>query len=323
MSAFQGFDRKLNLVENTEDRNVLNNLGGAPIADDIVLFLNNLRNTSELVVTSTEIDGSFIRFDANIRSFVYIDGTKIKVDGADYFVGDSNTINEFRLYSDEALTNLVEEPPEGTYVRSDAVIFNDVQNLVRNRQLVIEDVSLSQIGDSDDEFLQIENVYGSFIRTYDEVRRGFLSNLSSYINSIDTELDFFELRRLNSLNSLADFDSDNDLSLSGNIIVSDPDGINDTEVSTTVGPGIFILDPDTGETNRIFSSNENVWSEDANNLIADTREISVGTFVFDEGVRILRKNNQPTITTEIDVVTEYTHFVKIIVNGEEYSLCLK
>ena len=44
MSSFQGFDIKLNLSENTDDRDVLNNLGIAPIADDIALFTNNLRS---------------------------------------------------------------------------------------------------------------------------------------------------------------------------------------------------------------------------------------------------------------------------------------
>lgn len=325
MSAFQGFDITLNLVENVADRDVLNNLGGAPIADDIVLFLNNLRNISELIVTSSERSGSFIRFDETIQPFVFTNGTEITVNGAVFFVGDSNTTNEFRLYSDKALTQLVSNPPLGTYVRSDSVSFDDIQNLVRFRNPVVEDVSLSQIGDTDEEAeeQQLDNIYTSYIRTYSEVRTGFENGLADYINSIDSELDLFNLRRSNSVNSLIDFDTENSLSLSGFIYVSDPDGTNETSVSSTSGPGIFILDPDTDQATRIFSSNENAWTEDGNDLVAASKEAVVGNFVFDQGARILRKAGSPAITTETNVVTEYTHFVNVIVNGEEYALCLK
>jgi hypothetical protein len=326
MSAFQGFDKALNLIENVADRDVLNNLGGAPIADDIVLFLNNLRNTSELIVTSSERDGSFIRFDETTQPFVFINGTEITVNGTVFYVGDSNTRNEFRLYSDEALTQLVSNPPLGTYIRSDSVSSGDIQNLVRFRNPVVEDLSLSQIGDTDEEAeqqQQLDNIYTSYIRTYSKVRGGFLSGLSGYISAIDSELDLFNLRRTNSVNSLIDFNTENSLSLSGFIYVSDPDGDNDTSVSSTSGPGIFILDPDTDQATRIFSSNENVWEEDGDDLVAASKEIVVGNFVFDQGARILRKAGSPAITTETDVVTEFTHFVNVVVDGEEYSLCLK
>ena len=325
MSAFQGFDKALNLSENIADRDVLNNLGGAPIADDIVLFLNNLRNTSDLIVTSSERDGSFIRFDENVQQFVFTNGTELTVNGTLFFVGDSNTRNEFRLYSDEALTQLVSNPPLGTYVRSDSVSSGDIQNLVQFRNPVVEDTSLSQIGDTDedDEQQQLDNIYTSYIRTYSEIGSGFLSGLSGYISAIDSELDLFDLRRTNSINTLLDFDTENSLSLSGFIYVSDPDGTNETGVSSTSGPGIFILDPDTDQATRIFSSNENVWVEDGSDLVAASKEAVVGNFVFDQGARILRKVDSPTITAETDVITEYTHFVNIIVNDEEYSLCLK
>ena len=327
MSAFQGFDKALNLSENIADRDVLNNLGAAPIADDIVLFLNNLRNTSDLIVTSPEIEGSFIRFNENIQQFVFTNGTELTVNGNTFFVGDSNTRNEFRLYSDEALTQLVSNPPLGTYVRSDSVSSSDIQNLVRFRNPVVEDTSLSQIGDADEEAAdqqqQLDNIYTSYIRTYSEIRSGFLSGLSGYIGAIDSELDLFNLRRTNSVNSLLNLNTENSLSLSGFIYVSDPDGTNETGVSSTFGPGIFILDPNTDQATRIFSSNENVWTEDGTDLVAASKEAVVGNFVFDQGARILRKAGSPAITTETDVITEYTHFVNVTVNGEEYSLCLK
>lgn len=330
MSAFQGFDIKLNLRENIDDRDVLNNLGGAPIADDISLFLNNLRNTSTLEVTSAQISGSFIRFNQILQPFVYTNNTEIKVGNATFFVGDSNTVNEFRIYTNKELTNLVTNPPTGNYIRSDAVSFNDITQLVPFRDpLVIENIAESQNGESEeiggeegDQLSLRPNPYISFVRVYREIRTGFDQGISSYINTIDDNLGLFSLRKTNSISSIVDFSSNNSLSLSGNILLKDPNGINDTSVSTVSGPGIFILDPETEQATRIFSSNENVWTENGNDLVADTREIVVGNFIFDDGVRILRKNNLPDITAESAVVTDFTHFATVTVNGEEYSICL-
>ena len=46
-SSVQGFLKSANLLENTQDRQALNNLGTAPIADDISLFINNNQNDFE------------------------------------------------------------------------------------------------------------------------------------------------------------------------------------------------------------------------------------------------------------------------------------
>lgn len=316
MSAFQGFDVQLNLGENTDDRDALNNLGIAPIADDITLFLNNLRNVSELEVTSNEIQGSFIRFNPQVQGFVYTNSTRITVGSAEFFVGDSNGLNEFRLYTDEALTNLVSNPPVGTYTRSDAVSFDDINNLVTPRDLVVENIALSQVIGADSGGVQNADIFASYMRI-------FGGDISGRIDSIDQGLDLFSLRKEKSVNSLVDFESTNGLSLSGNILVSDPDGENNTSVSSDSGPGIFILDPATNDATRIFSSNENVWSEDGNDLVAASEEIVVGNFIFDDGVRLLRKGGTPEIITEQDLATEFTHFMSVTVNGEEYALCLK
>jgi hypothetical protein len=53
-SAVQGFLKSANLLENTQDRQLLNNLGEAPIADDISLFINNSQNVSRLEIADNE-----------------------------------------------------------------------------------------------------------------------------------------------------------------------------------------------------------------------------------------------------------------------------
>jgi hypothetical protein len=322
MSGFQGFSIKLNLQENVDDRDVLNNLGGAPIADDIVLFLNNLRNKSELIVTAEQIDGSFIVFDANTTPFVYTNGTQIFVDRDQYFIGDSNAENRFRLYADSELTELIPNPPTGTYVRSEAVTFSDILNLVPFRDVVVEDASLSGIVQETDSATRIGSIYNSIVELYNTLE-GSQRDIADYISLIDTGIDLFDQKKQTSITGVSDFDTRDNVILSGSITTNDPDDINVGAVSTTSGPGIFILDPSTNQGTRVFSSSENVWSEVGDTLVAETREAVVGNFVFDEGVRILQKGNTEIVTEESGTVTSFSHFIKILADGEEYYLCLK
>jgi len=328
MSAFQGFDIKLNLRENTQDRDVLNNLGGAPIADDIELFINNLRNTSELLVDFPQRNGFDIEFNPNVQRFVFTNGTQISifvgnVKEGDYFVGNSNAVNRFRIYQDENLTQPV-FPIAGAnvrYVRSDAVESRNILNLNRARDPVVENISSSQIGDVGANFTV--NPYTSYIRVYNTIRSGFSSGISGLLNSIENGIDIFAQKRDNSITNIRNFATNNGITLSGSLIISDPNQENAIAVRSDSGPGIFILNPETDQGIRAFSSNENAWTADGNDLVVASKEASVGNFVFDNGVRILRKNGAPNIATETAAASSFTHFVAIKVNGEEYSLCLK
>lgn len=316
MSAFQGFNRRLNLAESISDRAILNNLGTEPIADDIVKFLNNLRNKSFLEVQSSNITGSVISFVGE-REFVFTNGTELRIDNVVRYVGNSNGINQFSIYSDINLTQLIANPPTGLYIRSDAVLFDDILKLVPFRDVVVEDIAISVFsttGDSND-----QGFYNSIINVYSNVRG--VSTLASYMSGIESGIDFFNFRKSATIGNISDFESDNKVLLGGNLIVLDPAGVNNDTISSE--SGIFILDIVTGNATRIFSSNDNVWNDDGSNLVGDTREIVIGNLVLDEGARLLRKAGSPPITTETQVITTFTHFNTIIVNGEEYQLCLK
>ena len=346
-SAFQGFDKKLNLSENADDRDVLNNLGVAPIADDIALFTNNLRNKSELFVNSDIRQGNTIRFNPLSQRFVFTNGTKIKVFAGqsligNYFVGESNSINEFQIYSDANLTQVV-FPPAGTdvrYVRSDAILKEDILNLVKPRRPVVELQAFSQIipptvTDPVSGSFSSSNIYTSIRRVYSSYQSSGGSSLISiteYMNAIESAIDVFEQKKQKSIVNSINFISENKIKFDGNIIVNDPLGVNVNSISNDSGPGIFILDTTTDIAKRAFSDNENVWIEDPpvspTALVAATREIVVGNLVFDDGVRIIRKAGLPEIVAEStpdvsNLANTFTHYVRIIVNGEEYSLCLK
>jgi hypothetical protein len=321
----QGYDKALNLSETRFYSGVMNNLGGGSISNDIVLFLNNLRNTSTLLITNEDIVGSFIRLLTNTSNFVFTNGTRITINGNIFFVGDSNNVDEFRLYTNDTLTNLVNNPNTGLYIRSDAIAQNDIRNLVRFRDLVVENEESSQILARDTTNISsnsLESIYTSYIRTY-ELRSGFLSGLTSYINAIEAEIDLFTLRKVKSVLSTLDFEVETPLSITGNIYVSDPDGVNNSTISSSSGPGIFILNPENNTKTRIFSSNENLWEDLSSTLSTSSKEIFVGSFVFDQEAKIIRKPNDEFNTTNVMTpITSFTHFVKVFVNGEEYSLCL-
>jgi len=348
MSAFQGFDRKLNLLENTADRDVLNNLGVAPIADDIALFTNNLRNTSELLVTIDKRQGNTILFNPLAQRFIFTNGTKIKAFSGqtvigDFFVGDSNNLNQFQLYSDENLTQIA-FPPAGVdvrYVRSDAILKEDILNLVKPRRPVVERQSASQItiqdssADVADGITGVAtppNIYTSLRRVYSSFRNSVIT-ITEYMNAIESNIDTFEQKRQKSIINNVDFLSEIKVTFNGNIIVTGQIGSN-VDVPLNSGPGIFILDPTTDIGKRAFSDNENVWTAEpvlpaiATDLVGATREIVVGNLVFNSGVRIIRKSGIPEIAQELTPVASnlantFTHYVKVTVNGEEYSLCLK
>jgi hypothetical protein len=321
----QGYDKALNLSETRFYSRVMDNLGGGSISNDITLFLNNLRNTSSLLITNENIEGSTIQLPENASNFVFTNGTRITINGDVFYVGDSNNVNEFRIYTDITLTNLVGNPSAGNYIRSDAITQDDIRNLVRTRDLVVENEETSQLllrESTTTSSNTIESIYTSYIRTYNE-RSGFLSGLTSYINAIETEIDFFSLRKEKTILSTTNFDAETPLAITGNIYISDPNGVNNSSVSSNSGPGIFILNPEDNTKTRIFSSNENLWEDLSSTLSTTSKEIFVGSFVFSQMAKILRKPNDDfNIISSTSPITSFTHFVKIFVNGEEYSICL-
>lgn len=333
-SAFQGFARSLNLSESSTDRDILNNLGEEPIADDIVLFVNNARNVSILDVIAGlppegNINGDTITFNSNLQKFVFTNGTKITVNDITYYVGDSNNINSFKLYSNQSLTTLVLIPPAGIYKRSDLVTKDDILRISPIRDKVVQNIGLSQIvaGDNDST-LAADNLYNSIISLMNSVGSRFPNTLGEYFDDIEKNIGIFEFKKKKSISSVQDFASTSAISLNGNILVRDIDGTNNTTILPT-GPGIFILNTADNTSQRIFSNNENVWSFQPpaplipTYLAVNSSEIAIGNLVFEEGAIFLRKGGLPIITSETALSETYTHYMSVTVNDEEYNILLK
>lgn len=80
----QGFEIIKNLSESEQDAAILNNLGTSPIAQDLTLMRNNLRNISTVIVTNNNIGNNTVFFlntrkalTANIASgnVIYVENT--------------------------------------------------------------------------------------------------------------------------------------------------------------------------------------------------------------------------------------------------------
>lgn len=325
-TAFQGFNIKFNLRETEIDRDYLNNLGGAPIADDIGLFANNLRNTSKIDVEASNVSGDTITLPLE-TPFVYTNNTQITVDGTDYTVADvsRNENDEITFRLKDISDTIVSNPPVGEYTRNDGISFNDINNLVKTRELVVEDPTLSfiffNIGTENENFER--NPYDSIIGAFDRLFSGYPSTIKEYFKSIEGNESFYYSKKNNSLVKSRDFETEYASNVEGVSIVLDEDDTNNSGISET-NPGIFILNPQTDEFKRIFSSNENVWEDTGTNLEAETREIAVQSLVFEDTIKLVDTGSGNLVLTESgNTQTDFTHLTKVLINGEEYYLCLK
>lgn len=327
-SQFIGFDIAKNLRESSSaesDRTTLNNLGGGAIANDLLTFYNNLRNTSTLDIGGGDISGNTIT--KQNAEFVYTNGTRITVDSNIYYIKDSDGKTTFKLSADEDLSSTVSTPPTGTYIRSDAVLFQNLLALAIDRERVVDDISASKMFEELSSLSEEERykLYTSIITMVDATTSTFPSTIAGYINEIDALMDLYELRKSRSILRDQDFSTAYDSTFSGTIQVVDTGHLNDASLPPTSNPGLFIINPKTGTYARTFSSNENVWTENNANLVADATALTIGELAFTGpgGIDILSKDSAVIVESVTPSTnTDFTHYVDIVIGGEDYSLCM-
>lgn len=332
IGQFQGFDKNLNLKESVADRDIINNLANIPIADDIGLFVNNNRNKDSLTVTADNINGSTASFTSD-TPFVYTTGTEVTLNVDDStlegkftvvnaslnpFTGDSS----FELEDENG--DIVTPLPPGDYIRS---------NKITNQNLNLLRPILSRpVGDAADSFFEdIQNFDG--INPYNSF--SLVNNLLNSLQDVpikslevaSNSLSQLYAQYVNGLFSVEDFNTQREVSAISPFQVTDPDIVNlpDQELSSE-GPGIYIKNVIDQEIRRIFSSNDNVWSEDVpnNTLVCASKEIVVGELQFEENIRFSSNDINNIISQETGLANaDFSHFIKVKINGEEYSLCLR
>ena len=79
----QGFVRDLNLIESDTgalDRGILDNLGGANITTDLLLFDGNFKFVSKLISSDYSVDASNVVTVSGEGKVAFSDGTKISLE---------------------------------------------------------------------------------------------------------------------------------------------------------------------------------------------------------------------------------------------------
>lgn len=329
VSAYQGFDIILNLSESDSpesDRNVLNNLGGGNISNDLLLFYNNLRNFSQISVSFEDISNDTITKSSAL--FVFTNGTKIDVGGVVYYVKDSDNQTTFKLSTSPDLSTTVSDPPVGIYKRSDAVTLDNISKLAVDRPRVVEDVVGSKryedlINLTDEEIYKLNTSLISMINAFNNGR--FPNNVPDYLSRINAALDTYDRVMEKSMVKDSDFMTTSDITFNGSVTVVDSGNLNSSSLPQTSNPGIFIVNPKTGTYARAFSSNENVWMQRNANLQVDSSSIVVGELSFtgpngfdflSKGASVLADSVDPSANLA------FTHYIDVEVDGETYSLCL-
>lgn len=331
ISSVRGYLIDTNLRETSEDRQSLNNLGGAPIADDIALFVNNTRNESIIPIRLDEFDTDTNTFiivnetdeELDSRNYVFTNRDKVKIVDEDneviaenLYIINSNTNDQFQLSNELGSSTAVSVPVpsdsdvSGRYsmfiVRSDEVT---QENLER---LGIETTDASAVLGDDENverssaFDRIDDFDGEFNEIY-----GFI-NIASYSARFKYVSD----------RSVATGEK---LRIEGSVIVADPsDTIVDEGISNT-SPGLYLSDPqsdvDDISSTRAFSSTSNPWEDDeAGTLSTLSTDVTVGNLILNNGIKI----DGITSATEFGSVDRatFTHKIKLQIDGIDYFLCL-
>jgi hypothetical protein len=327
-SSVQGYVRVLNLEESEDDRQALNNLGGAPIADDIALFVNNTRNRSTLRIKQNEYNETTgeitldnqTREEINTRSSVYTEGDKVFITDLDnnliqdeLFVKESNTIDRFFLTANQDLTGVFTFSPTTDFliIRPDTVTLDNLINLGLERTSVISAGGGSEGGGSDDdEEASVLDDIGNFNDTFENI---FIT--------LDTAVFQSQSKYVATENKF----TDRKISVEGNIIIADPGNTIINEGITSTSPGLYLSDPTSSVDNiqkvRAFSSNSDPWVDDqSGTLSTQSTDVTAGNLTLTQGIKINNLNTN-SASGIVDANT-FTHKILVRIDGIDYYLCL-
>lgn len=321
VSGVQGYVKALNLVETNQDRQALNNLGGAPIADDIALFINNTKNESVLSIKVSEynsLSGTVIINNTTLeevdnRSSVFTDRDKVQLRtvsntpiSSTLYVKESNGINTFNLSAKSDLSDTFIFFPTENFlvVRTDEVTLANLKNIAVS---VSRDTIGTGVGTSEDQgYTAIQNLNDAFTELYNYLDVANYDQTFKYI-------------------SARDLATDQTIFIEGNVIIKDPSNTIVAEGIISTSPGLYLTDPNSNINNisrvRAFSSNSNPWTDDfAGTLSTDATSVTTGELTFLNGIKLAGV----TVTTTSGTVTSsnFKNKVKVNINGIDYYLCL-
>jgi hypothetical protein len=313
-------DLSLSELDNREkDRNSINNLAGEGLADDLSLFINNLKNTSiikktQYVVIDIDINGIIEPFIQITDPFIipFSNRTIVKCGTIDCVVYNSNTTNQFQVKNKS--NNQAINPGLVDIIRYDSVKTINFDNIDPTR-------FPSTVGINNSEFNSLEQGISDI---YD-------INIPNYIDSIETSIDNYLYLKSNSILTYKDNNFNKKITLSDSVVIRNLD-INGNPITVQnslepTDPGIFIVDG----TNRFraFSDNSNPWNTNTTNFTSTISEkVTVSELeITNPIISGLSTNNVAgTIsnTIIIDPITNMAitniYYFTVYINGELFNL---
>jgi len=322
-SSVQGFVKSANLQENELDRQALNNLATAPIADDISLFINNLKNESLLEIDSSEYDritGLITIINdtpelAAARSAVFTNGDQVRIEQLDgtliqdnLFIRESDGEFTFGFATDAALQNEFIFAPIQPFnvIRNDSVLLENIALLGVQQNTASLSTGLGTEEGDGDQAVDLDNAYAvQFGEIYEYLDIAKFQADSKFVNDKDVAAGV-------------------DFAMEGMFTIRDPsdlivnDGINDNS------PGLYITDPGSPVTNiqkiRAFSDTFNPWEDTVTALTTQSISATTGNLKLNNGISI--QGITPISESGTVNNTTFTHKIKVNIEGIDYFLCL-
>lgn len=330
-SAVQGFLKSANLLENTQDRQLLNNLATAPIADDISLFINNSQNVSRLTIADAEYNfiTGLVTLVNNTpqqqadRSAVFTNGDPVRILytnetilQANLFVTQSDGEKTFGFASDvDGEEQFTFDPPSEGFIveRSDAVILNNLTFLGPVETTAGFSSGLTGADSADPDS-------GSSIEPEDTYANQFLE--------IYQYLDISKYQADKKFVSDRDVATDDDFRMEGTFSINDPADMIITEGINVNSPGLYITNPSSPVSNiqriRAFSDTSNPWEVTGsgvntklttNAVTAQTGDLKLNNGILIDGITPITESGNVNNVT-------FTHKAKVKIDGIDYFLCL-
>lgn len=338
-SSVQGFVKSANLKENELDRNAINNLGEAPIADDISLFINNTKNESVLDIFEDEYDRITGRITiinatqelAAARASVFTNGDRVRIERTDgtverdnLYIANSDGETQFEFATDVDLNNqyTLSLRDDFKVVRYDTVTLDNFAQLGVQESTASFSSGLAT-GDSD-----INSGDGTVTAVEEE------DTYNTRFGGIYEYLDVAKYLAKKKFVIDEDVASDDQFATEGTFTIQDPaDTILDVGITNDT-PGIFITDPNSSVLNiqriRAFSDTSNPWEETGSSTgslatstgVLQTGAISAqaGTLKLNAGIKV-DGITADTSSGNINA-TYFSHKIKVVINGIDYFLCL-
>jgi hypothetical protein len=319
----QGFVKSNNLDESATgslDRNILDNLGGANITDDILLFDGNYKFTSKLAPTDYTVVNGRIKIIAEGR-VPFSNGTMLSYEGGDYNlrVVNSNVLDSFELRNSQDVP-FIPTGTLGTFRRSDAVKAANLANLSVKR---LETNTSSSSGISVDPGNGSENLFN----------QQTINSQVSYINE-KIGLFYYKSGRVPLTYKATTFNVP--IAFKGPVRIV-ADSSTESTVPSASTPGLFIVnvsDPSANPT-RAFSDASNPWTKSGTALTTTIQYSQVNTLKLSASAY----NTPSSITVNTDFnsignnhyepavpaisVGSFTHKLPVMINGQQYYLLLK